>query len=247
MRRILLALLVAASLLATPGTAQAAWVQVYRQDFSGSVLPANVIPYKGGTFHPDESITVHGGVMDFWLYDRRNPVTPTGWESARSAIVPAVNGRYLNLRYGQFQWSMLVQPDSGGLVGWNVVGLLWPESNDGAAGEVDFPEWHMGGSVMTYVHQATGQPGCPTVQSIHQIVPGPGPLGVWHTYGIRWSPSGFSFWIDGLRYWGTACGQPRTAMHLVIQVGADPGRAGVAPATSHGHVQIGFIQIDRYQ
>jgi hypothetical protein len=233
---VLLALLLT---LGTPPSANAA--VTYRQDFdTPGGLPANVLPYSGGTFHPDESLSVEGGNLSIWLHNR---LRPTGWESVRSAVVPAVNGKYLNFTYGEVQWRMLVQPDSGGLVGWNVVGVLWPESNNGADGEIDFPEWHMGGAMMTYAHQTASQPFCPTVQAIHQIVPGPGPLGVWHNYGIRWSASGYSFWIDGQRYWDTPCGQPRTRMHFVIQIGADPGRDGVAPADSHGHIFISWIQV----
>lgn len=235
-RRLLPVAMAGALLLSsTPASASV----VYREDFSTpGHWPASVQVYTGGHYHPTESLSVHDGVLDGWMFNRVNPAVPGGWESVTTAFVAAVNGHYVNLRYGEWQWRMMLQPDSGGLRGWSITGVLWPESNDPADGEIDFPEWHPGGPMMIFAHETGTHPkqNC----QVFQIVPGPGPLGVWHDYGLRWSASGFSFWIDGQRYWSTTCGQPRGRMHLVLQTGFDNG---LAPPDSFGHALFSWEQI----
>jgi hypothetical protein len=235
-RRTILALGLALVAGLLPAPAEAG---TWREDFNTpGGLPASLSRYYGGTFQAD-SISVHDGLLDLYMFNRQNPSAPGGWESARSAVVPSVGGRYLNFQYGEIQWEMMVQPTSGGLVGWNVVGLLWPESDRPEDGEIDFPEWHMGYDMKAYVHD-TGPRHSYNCQ-IFTITGAPGPLNAWHRYGIRWSAYGFSFWVDGRRYFDTVCGQPRGRMHFVIQIGADPGKTGVAPGNSFGHTLIKWI------
>lgn len=213
-------------------TATDAHAATYREDFSTpGRWPASISVYDGGKYRPADSLSVHDGVLDVFMFNRW---TGTAWQSVSSAILPAVGGKYLNTRYGSFDWSMAVSPQSGGLAGWHVVAVLWPESNNPADGEIDHSEWHFGGSMNAFVHKT----GALHAQNCKSVNMGPGPGG-WNWYTIRWTPTEIQFWLNGQLKGSTTCGQPLGRMHLVIQVSAD----GLAPGNSFGHLYMDWLAV----
>lgn len=227
-----LALIVIIPFTATPAHAATVW----REDFTTpGRWPSSVSVYSGGHYRPAQSLTVHDGVLDAFLFNTPDPSKPSGWDSVASAIVPAVNGRYLNTRYGQYDLSVFVDRTSGGLVGWNFVALLWPENNNPAGGEYDAIEHHFGGPMETIVHET----GARHRFNCRSVPLGPGLVG-WHHYSFQWNPQGFAVWIDGQLLAWVTCGQPLGRMHLVIQMNAD---GGLAPGNSFGHVLIDSLQV----
>jgi hypothetical protein len=250
-RRILLALLVAASLLATPGTAQAAWVQVYRQDFNAPLaLGGWPGPYTDLTaytgcceahngvtwYDPAQTLSAHDGVLDIWVLKawRDGAMRPIG-----SAIKPTIAGGILR---GRITVRLGVFPDGADSMRlWSMSSLLFAKDNVWGHGEVNGGEGGLDAQIpVAFVHQLGAHPeiNC-SVQPAYGYR-----LAGWHTFVLDWYPWGFGFYIDGHQYGASSCALPVNPMVYVLQIGT----LGRTPsADSHGRVLVDFIQIDRYQ
>lgn len=250
MRRILLALLVAASLLATPGTAQAAWVLAYRQDF-GAPMALGQWPgpytdltaytgcceaHNGVTWYdPAQTLSAHGGYLDVWVLKawRDGAMRPIG-----TAIKPTIAGGILR---GRITVRLGVFPDGvDSMRLWSMSSLLFPKSNVWEQGEVNWPEGGLDAQTPVAFNHKLGDPkvNCSVQYNKAWTLAG------WAQYTIDWTPTYFRFYRNGVALGTSTCALPVNPMVYVLQIGT----LGRTPsADSHGHVLIDSIQIDRYQ
>ncbi len=75
-------------------------------------------------------------------------------------------------------------------------------------------------------------------QTANAVVGAPGgaPIqGQWHTYGVLWTESGYTFYVDGAEAWSTSKAISRHPQHLMLTCEVDDGTwAGWVPAGGYG-------------
>lgn len=214
------------------------WHQVFADDFSaavplggfpGSMYGSRWTGYEGlrdtsgaGTYSNARVVSVHDGVLDMYLHTEDG--TPLV-----AAPVPLVNGQWGGQVYGRFSVRFRADPVPGYKTAW----LLWPDSNEWAEGEVDFPEGSLDDS-MYAANLCVGKPGKFCFQKTNL-----GSYQQWHVATIEWTPKGVSFILDGRRV-GTSSQSPSTPMHWVLQTETTSGKP---PASASGHVEIDWVAI----
>lgn len=174
-------------------------------------------------YRPDQ-LSVHDGVLDYWLH------TVDG-QPAGANISPILASGSQYQMYGRYSFRAKI--DTTALSDYYQAFLLWPQSDaNGACGETDFPEAHVGlNHVNAFNHTCTGTPGF-----VGQV----DPL-AWHTYVMQWSPSVVLFSVDGVLIGST----PNTfnlARRWQLQVETDT----TAPQGQSGHYLIDWAVVYSY-
>ena len=131
--------------------------------------------------------------------------------------------------------------------GYKIAFLLWPDSNNWADGEIDFPETDepaAGKHLYAALHPigSHGVAGSPTVVPTSADAAGSG----WHTARIDWVPGGVTYYLDGAKVVTLTKGVPTTPFHLVFQVESQLSSTP-PPDSTAGHVQVDWVRIYRYQ
>lgn len=216
------------------------WRQVLVDDFAtdvpvggfpGPAYGARWTGYAGahdtsgaGTYAPDRVVSVRDGVLDLFLR------TEDG-TALVAAPVPLRDGVWGGWTYGRYS----VRYRADAVPGYKTAWLLWPDSDDWAEGEVDFPEGDLDGTVHGFVHR----PGAPQENALAVDT------GVrateWHTATVEWLPSGVRFLLDGTVV-GSTDVSPDRPMHLVLQTET---AGGTPPAAAAGHVQVDWVALYR--
>ncbi|WP_112238894.1 ricin-type beta-trefoil lectin domain protein [Kribbella monticola] len=219
------------------------WRQVFTDNFATTVplgqFPAAVSAKwgaypdgwkdtsKNGTYYPSKVITQSGGLMNLYLH------TENGIHMV-SAPVPKIQGATGSgggLLYGRYAVRFRADPVAGYKTAW----LLWPDSEQWADGEIDFPEGDLTGHVEAFMHHR----GSPLDQDKY---PTQAAYGTWHTAITEWTPQAVRFILDGAVI-GTSTNPafiPNTHMHWVLQT--ETRTAGGPPAdTDAGNVQIDWV------
>lgn len=232
---------------------------VYREDFAREVAvggwstspyatPWGVGPglhaYPGGpdtsgrgTYAPDQVLSVTDGRL---TWDIR---TKDGQHLVAAVAVKDPSSGW-GRRYGRF--SFRVRADL--LPGYKFVGILWPDSDNWAEGEVNFPEVHS----LDRDHRIYAnlfRPGDPSLRQPGDFPAGRQFLtdtiladGEWHAATIEWTPTRLRYELDGSLVGEFVDGIPTTPMHLVLQV--ESSLVGAPPADAvAGQVQVDSITI----
>jgi hypothetical protein len=257
-RRIRLAVLAIAGLLVIGGvlgvvrSGSSPWQQIFSDDFDSSVARGEFAgsPYASSWSAYDDfadtsghgrysaaALSVTGGSLD--MYVRTQDGQPQS-----AAVVPLVNGQWGGQLYGRYE----VRFRSDEIPGYKLAFLLWPDTNNWAEGEIDFPEigsLESGNTLYANVFPkgdlATGYPGASVGFTTETEAANSG----WHTAVIEWSPGSIFFALDGTALGTITQGVPDTLMHLVLQVETAIGAP--APASDvAGHVQVDSVRVDRY-
>ena len=223
------------------------WHQIVAQDFDtsvplgsfpGSAYRSSFYAYNGyadtsgnGLYSPAKVLSVQNGSLNWNLHtENGRPLV--------GAVVPEVPRTGWGQTYGRYS----VRFRSDIAVGYKLAFLLWPDSDNWAEGEIDFPEvddLDTGSRIYANLYPAgrsdlTG--GSIGFQS-GVAAAGSG----WHVATIEWLPSRLRYILDGATLGTTTVGVPTTPMHWVLQVetaiGARP-LAGVA-----GHVNVDWVTI----
>ncbi|MGS0684678.1 hypothetical protein ACVBEQ_05955 [Nakamurella sp. GG22] len=261
-RHLLVVLLVIAGLVApATGVSAAGWRTVFYDNFVTAV-PKGQFPgaaygttwrawhtdrdgfgdiHKIAKYDADRTVSVANGYLTIDLR------TVAG-QAYSAALMPQRSGGHVSQSYGRWVMKWKAVPYSAGAQGWGWASLLWPDSNDWADGEVDWPEIYGGTSpnVLGYNHcvAATGrEPWEKCGINVNTFQPW---LNVWHETMVVWTPTTLEMWMDGKRYGATSgVNVPTASLHQVIQTGS---ASWTAPcATCSVKINIDFVRIDRYQ
>lgn len=223
------------------------WVQTLAQDFNTpAALGEFATKYKGyagydgaedtsrnlgrpvgkrGLYDSKTGVTVKDSVVD--IYVRTEAGQPKVF--AMTPVVP--DGTYGQL-YGRFAVRFKADTVPGFKMAW----LLWPNSENWADGEIDFPEGPLGGEIKGYSHNVTGTPD----KNAWDVSTGKN-MSEWHTAIIEWSPGKLRFILDDVAKEFTApVGLPKVPMHWVLQTETEL-TATAPPVESKGHVYIDWI------
>lgn len=245
MKRIatLLASLILALIGCTPASPAAA-ATTWREDFSrpvtlgqvGNIYGQSMRGYDGfadtrghGLYAPDRVLSVHGGVLDYYLHS----------EGGRPLVAAPTLIDYAGKLYGTF--SVSVKADA--IPGYKIAFLLWPSSDDWNDGEVDWPEVSdlssgakaspasaIAGSAAAHGYQRADF--LPATRAYSPVTMQSG----YHTYTIRWLPTSLTFLIDSTTVATITSGIPQTPMRWTLQAET---QIGAAPSSSaRGHVYI---------
>jgi len=257
-RRFTLAVLVIAALVGLGSvfgymrSASSQWQQIFSDDFDSSVALGEFAssPYasrwsaydgikdtSGNGRYSVTALSVTGGSLDMYLR------TEDG-QPQSAAVVPLVNGQWGGQLYGRYE----VRFRSDEIAGYKMAFLLWPDTNNWAEGEIDFPEvgsLESGNALYANVFPkgdiASGYPGASVGFTTQTAAADSG----WHTAVIEWSPANITFALDGTTLGTITEGVPDTLMHLVLQV--ETAIDAPAPASDvAGHVQVDAVRVDRY-
>jgi hypothetical protein len=190
---------------------------------------------KTGTYCPERTTSIHDGIMDIWLHSE---VVDGTMKNLVDAPLPVISGRsYGNSqRYGRYVIRYKVPapfPD------FHLSWLLWPNSNQRADGEIDFPEVDTNSrKIGAFMHWHKG----PSSSQYAYIVDTPF-YGSWHTAVIEWLPSRVTFLIDGKKVGNTANPSkiPNKPLHWIIQ--NNLSFFGRHHASSRGHIYIDWVAI----
>lgn len=224
------------------------WKQVLAEDFttpvalgswSTSSYASRWYGYSGyndtsgnGTYAPDKVMSVKDGALDWSIR------TEDGKHYV-SAMVPRNPNSGWGQTYGRYSFRFR----SDLLPGYKFVGLLWPDSDNWAAGEIDFPEANnltdsgeLYANMYSVGNLTTKQPGA--AHRISTITPLAG--SGWHTATIEWAPGSVTYYLDGTNLGSHTVGVPSSSFHLVLQL--ETAVTGPAPADSvAGHLQIDWV------
>ena len=148
--------------------------------------------YSGSAegYEPSTVLSVHGGVLDFYLHNDSggNPV------GADPSPLPAGN-RYQT--YGVWSFCEQIAPsDFHRLDDFKQAPMLWPQNDsDGPSAESDFPEAPL--NTLTFSGFAHyGGSGSQDVFEIRSVDPSYDPT-QWHVYTQAWGPGFRSYYVDG--------------------------------------------------
>jgi hypothetical protein len=136
-------------------------------------------------YHPAQVVSVHDGVLDFWLHNVNG--APAG-----ATLSPYIAGDSSVQTYGRFVVRFkVVYEDSRRLDQYHIAWLLWPaRESDWQVAESDFPEADLSQtSVCAYAHGPSPgeqQERCTGID-----------LSQWHTFVQEWKPGERRYLIDG--------------------------------------------------
>lgn len=181
-----------------------------------------------GVYEPSQVLSIQDGVMTFHMH------TANGIHMIAAAVpkIPGGSGPVGGQRYGRYMVRARIDP----VRGYHVSFLLWPDSDVWPRdGEVDFPEANFDSSVVSgFVHwqDVFGEP----QQASYSVATN---FSDWHTYATDWTPTGCSFFIDGVLV-GKSAKSPATFMHWVLQTGTSVSQ-GAPVGAAAGDVQIDWV------
>ena len=146
-----------------------------------------------------------------------------------------------NIANGQLYGRYVVRFRSDPIPGYKTAWLLWPDSEVWPRdGEIDFPEGHLDGTILAYVHHQGG-----TWAKDEVAFSTDKTYVSWHTAVIEWKPNSVKFFLDEEMIGQSTTRIPNTPMHWVLQTetvidGTTP------PSSSAGNVQIDWVAIYKY-
>ena len=181
---------------------------------------------KQGLYDSDATCSVHDSMLDIYVH------TPADGTPRIAAPLPRPTSAAFNQLYGRYA----VRFRSDVVQGYKVAWLLWPQSDDWAEGEIDFPETSLGGTIEGFSHQVDGDP------AVNQWHVDTGEVMTeWHVAVIEWTPTVLRFKLDDLSWQTTDTDAiPHTPMRWTLQtetlLSSTP-----PPTNAAGHVYIDWV------
>ncbi len=215
---------------------------VYPDGWPSSYTASNVAAYQ-----PSTVLSVHDGVLDFYLHDDANG-NPVGAD-----LSPWPGGDDYQT-YGAYSFCEKVALPAQ-LSDFYEASLLWPQSStDGECAESDFPETYAStnggsldsGGIYAFAHYGgSAQSGCPSTTRSQYSWYTPIDLSQWHVFTQEWGPGYRSYYIDGQPVYTTptttsqAWSEPE---RWQLQMEPSPS-SQVKKTGGSGHVYISWVWI----
>ncbi|WP_152187100.1 family 16 glycosylhydrolase, partial [Segeticoccus rhizosphaerae] len=184
--------------------ATAGWKQILAENFTTDCAAGDFLTaYPGWIAYPDtwdnghtsyynggNSITVADGVLSMQLYT-------DGTGKPRTETIQPPGGQGGQQQYGIYEIAYRVPAP---IPGYKQAFLLWPVSNDGNQGEIDFPEasFEAGQPIAGFVHEVE-PPGLHVNNAYAEVSSTAATDGQWHVCRIVWKGDRVEFWLDGTR------------------------------------------------
>ena len=211
----------------------------YPDGWPGSYTGSNV------AYEPSTVVSVHDGVLDFYLHDDANG-TPVGAD-----LSPWPGGNEYQT-YGAYSLCEKVSLPSQ-LADFYQATLLWPQnSSDGECAESDFPETYAssnGGSLDSggiYAFAHYGPPSapsaCPSTTRTQDSFYTQIDLSQWHVFTQEWGPGYRSYYIDGNKVYTTFTQVWPYPERWQLQMEPSPS-SQVHKTGGSGHVYISWVWI----
>lgn len=217
------------------------WIQVTRNDFTKSAARGTVPTaypqfgyYDGfkdtsrqGLYAPKKVLSAHSGVLDFWMHAEHGQ--PLGAVVIPENYTPRTTAR-VSIRFR-----------TTNTVGYKFVGMLWPSSNDWNDGEIDWPEFALGGTA----HPASAVPGSyEDGMMAFDARQGASPTGTtgWHIATTEWDKKVVRFYWDNRLVAQTTKAVPKKPMRVTLQAETlTDGRS--VPKNASGHIYVDWISV----
>ena len=180
-----------------------------------------------GPYGPSQVLSVHNGVLDFYLHSNSSG-QPMG---ASPSVILASGSQYQT--YGMWVGRIkVVYNDSHDLDAYHIAWLLWPKSNARyKRAESDFPETQLdSNSPCAYAHHVGH--GGQDVSCAHVD------LTQWHTYTQTWGPGYRNYYIDGTLVGGSNYRVWRRPERWQLQIEPTGARDGAS-----GHVLVDWVAV----
>lgn len=219
------------------------WRQIFREDFTTEVpigrFPGSAYSDKWevyadgwrdtagntengiGRYFPSKVLSVQDGVLNKSLRVENGV-------ALGAAIMPKIPS--YGQTYGRYTVRFRADPVPGFKMAW----LLWPDSDNWARGEIDFPEGDLGGTIQAFNH-CIGSPqnNCFYADTDTRFTS-------WHTATTEWQPGRITYLLDGRVVGTTTNSVPNTSMHWVLQTETCMGGCQPGPS-ARGNVQIDWV------
>jgi hypothetical protein len=213
---------------------------VYPDGWPSSYTASNVPAYQ-----PSTVLSVHDGVLDFYLHDDANG-NPVGAD-----LSPWPGGDEYQT-YGAYSFCEKVTLPAQ-LADFYEASLLWPEnSTDGECAESDFPETYSSsnggsldsGEIYAFAHYGAWSPqsGCPSTTRSQDGWNTLIDLSQWHVFTQEWGPGYRSYYIDGQLFHTTTTQVWSQPERWQIQMEPSPS-SQVKKTGGSGHVYISWVWI----
>jgi hypothetical protein len=169
-----------------------------------------------GTYMPSKVLSVHDGVLDYWLRTK-------GDRHLVAAALPRMDAGV----YGRYSVRFKADPIRGYKTAW----LLWPDSGRSPDhGEIDWPEGLLNARMSAFMHFARPDGGQHEFRSRARYT-------AWHTATIVWKRDLVRFLLDGRTIGVSRKFVPANPMHWVLQT--ETSTSGPRPPKSaEGHVLV---------
>ena len=133
-------------------------------------------------------------------------------------------------KYGYFEARMELPTGSGVLPAF----WLMPEDNKWPP-EIDVIEAHGGNTISTTVH--TDQTGTPTASYAYEYIPDA--TSGFHTYGVLWTPSAITFYVDRVEVYSTPTPSDLTGpMYMLLYLAA----SGDASSSTTASMEVDYVR-----
>lgn len=183
--------------------------------------------YLKNPYRADEVVSVHDGVMDYWLHD-------VDGRRAGANMSPVVTGESQAQTYGRY--SMRIKMAQPGVTGYRLASLLWPQSEVWPdEGEINFPEGPLVGPIYGFHHHAV-EGADQNSQSLSEVAQTN--YDDWRVVTIEWTPSAVRLILDGDVLLEEDYGVPSTPMRWQLQL-----ESSLYPALGGGNFLVDWVTV----
>ena len=198
-------------------------------------------------YQPSTVLSVHDGVLDYYLHDDANG-HPVGAD-----LSPWPGGNEYQT-YGAYSFCEKVVPTAGqDLADFYESPMLWPQNaSDGPCAESDFPESYAGpngaglasGQIYAFAHYGTGSASRCQTAALDRWTSSAVALSQWHVFTQEWGPGYRSYSVDGQLVYTTTNQVWSQPERWQLQIEPSP-RAQLQRDGGTGHLYIAWVWIGK--